>query len=97
MIGMQSSLMVFPVNIVIVSIFRYTRPRERKMSLKQPKAKPDARGPKSTLTQDHYTSRPQPAEACDRKLEAAVKVELELRLRVAAYFTNPFGVGLIRV
>ncbi|XP_030199909.1 polycystic kidney disease protein 1-like 2 [Gadus morhua] len=73
MIGMQSSLMVFPVNIVIVSIFRYTRPRERKMSLKQPKAKPDARGPKSTLTQDHYTSRPQPAEACDRKLEAAVK------------------------
>ncbi|CAL8342625.1 unnamed protein product [Boreogadus saida] len=71
MIGMQSSLMVFPVNIVIVSIFRYTRPRERKMSLKQ--AKPDARGPKSTLAQDHYTSRPQPAEACDLKLEAAVK------------------------
>lgn len=28
MIGVQSSLIMFPINILIVSIFRYTRPRE---------------------------------------------------------------------
>lgn len=28
MIGVQSSLIMFPVNILIVSIFRFTRPRE---------------------------------------------------------------------
>lgn len=28
MIGVQSSLIMFPINILIVSIFRHTRPRE---------------------------------------------------------------------
>lgn len=28
MVGVQSSLIMFPVNILIVSIFRHTRPRE---------------------------------------------------------------------
>ena len=89
MIGLQSSLMVFPVNVLIVSIFRSTRPRERKRSLKRPKAKPDPRGPKSPLAHDHCTPPPRPAEACDLKLGAVVKVKVEPRLRVAAYFFTP--------
>ena len=83
MIGVQSSLVVFPVNVLIVSIFRYTRPRQRNTSLQRPKAKPDALGP------DHYTPPPQIAEACDLKSEAAVKVEVEPRLGMAAYFYTP--------
>lgn len=30
MIGVQSSIIMFPINLLIVSIFRNTRPRERK-------------------------------------------------------------------
>ncbi|CAL8267238.1 unnamed protein product [Lota lota] len=73
MIGVQSSLMVFPVNVLIVSIFRYTRPREKKMTLKRPTANPYNLGPKSPLTHDHQTPPPQLAEACDLKLESVVK------------------------
>lgn len=29
MIGIQSSIIMFPINLLIVSIFRNTRPRER--------------------------------------------------------------------
>lgn len=38
MIGFQSSIIMFPVNLLIVSIFRNTRPRQRS-------AKPDASKP----------------------------------------------------
>ncbi|CAJ1078835.1 polycystic kidney disease protein 1-like 2 [Xyrichtys novacula] len=41
MIGVQSSLIMFPVNILIVSIFRSTRPRETSCC-KRKRAKPDA-------------------------------------------------------
>lgn len=41
MIGVQSSLIMFPVNILIVSIFRNTRPRETSC-WKRRKEKPDA-------------------------------------------------------
>lgn len=30
MIGVQSSIIMFPINLLIVSIFRNTRPREKK-------------------------------------------------------------------
>ncbi|XP_069389608.1 polycystin-1-like protein 2 [Paralichthys olivaceus] len=41
MIGVQSSLIMFPVNILIVSLFRNTRPRETSCIRRQPE-KPDA-------------------------------------------------------
>lgn len=41
MIGVQSSLIMFPVNILIVSIFRNTRPRESSCC-KRKTEKPDA-------------------------------------------------------
>ncbi|KAM9346888.1 polycystin-1-like protein 2 [Symphorus nematophorus] len=41
MIGVQSSLIMFPINILIVSIFRYTRPRETSCCRRKTE-KPDA-------------------------------------------------------
>lgn len=41
MIGVQSSLIMFPVNILIVSIFRITRPRETSCC-KRKTEKPDS-------------------------------------------------------
>lgn len=43
MIGVQSSLIMFPINILIVSIFRHTRPREA-CCCKRKRATPDAPG-----------------------------------------------------
>ncbi|XP_064194078.1 polycystin-1-like protein 2 [Anguilla rostrata] len=42
MIGIQSSIIMFPINLFIVSIFRNTRPRERKP--KQPKSESGKQG-----------------------------------------------------
>lgn len=44
MIGVQSSLIMFPINILIVSIFRRTRPRESGCC-KCKREMPDATGP----------------------------------------------------
>lgn len=37
MIGIQSSIIVFPVNLLIVGIFRQSRPREKKTKQKEKK------------------------------------------------------------
>lgn len=42
MIGVQSSIIMFPVNLLIVSIFRNTRPRQKKVLQVNSQAKADS-------------------------------------------------------
>ncbi|CAL8240515.1 unnamed protein product [Merluccius merluccius] len=73
MIGVQSSLLVFPVNLLIISIFRYARPRETQASLGRPRSKEDPPDPESPPTHDLRNPVPQPPADCTVTVESVVK------------------------
>ncbi|CAK6964402.1 polycystic kidney disease protein 1-like 2 [Scomber scombrus] len=67
MIGVQSSLMMFPVNILIVSIFRYTRPRETSCC-KRKREEPDA-------PEQENTSQSHPSQTATSNMNTSVTLD----------------------
>ncbi|KAJ3592348.1 hypothetical protein NHX12_007475 [Muraenolepis orangiensis] len=77
MIGVQSTLLVFPVNVLIVSIFRYTRPRAKSTDLCGClKGKAKARGPKSPPTRNLKTQAPRPPPAACEVTPESVAMDI---------------------
>lgn len=75
MIGVQSSIIMFPINLLIVSIFRNTRPREKGAKRGVPKQK------KSGQISPSQNSSPQ-KELKDITADTVIKVTKDI------YFSN---------
>uniref|UniRef100_A0A3Q4GX60 Polycystic kidney disease 1 like 2a n=1 Tax=Neolamprologus brichardi TaxID=32507 RepID=A0A3Q4GX60_NEOBR len=88
MIGVQSSIIMFPINLLIVSIFRNTRPREKT-------TKADAKQGKTVRVSPSQTSSPQ-KEIKDITPDTVMKlyrqlqlIEKELGMLGPSQFPNP--------
>lgn len=74
MIGVQSSIIMFPINLLIVSIFRNTRPREKGANRNIPKQK------KSSQISPSQNSSPQ-KELKDITPDTVIKVTKDIYFR----------------
>lgn len=74
MVGVQSSLIMFPVNVLIVSIFRHTRPWEP-CSCKRRTEKPDALEQTSS------------SQTATKSVNDDVTLETVIKVRVSLFYT----------
>ncbi|XP_041858595.1 polycystic kidney disease protein 1-like 2 [Melanotaenia boesemani] len=79
MVGVQSSLIMFPVNIFIVSIFRNTRPRETSCCQRKTKKKKTLKG-KSTL----QTGCPQTTTKTNKNVNVTLDIIIKDIKRIAS-------------
>ena len=82
MIGIQSSIIMFPVNLLIVSIFRFTRPRKKIQKVEEDQ---QPKFGSSQQEKKHSDTSPQWCKQTDITVEYVIKVSLCINVIMENY------------